>query len=75
MTNGTSEHEAGDVSHAAALEVAEELERTQKDHAARATIWPQQPKNFPIAGQHTRPQALHFATPSGKFATDVQLIK
>ena len=31
MTNVTSEHEAGDVSHAAALEVADEPERTQKD--------------------------------------------
>ena len=31
MTNVTSEHEAGDVLHAAAMEVAEELERTQKD--------------------------------------------
>ena len=31
MTNVTSEHEAGYVLHAAALEVAEELERTQKD--------------------------------------------
>ena len=31
MTNVTSEHEAGDVLHASALEVAEELERTQKD--------------------------------------------
>ena len=55
--------------------MAEELERTQKDQAARAMVWPQQPKNFPTAGQHTRPQALNFATPSGKFATDVQLIK
>ena len=31
MANVTSEHEAGDVLHAATLEVAEELERTQKD--------------------------------------------
>ena len=31
MANVTSEHEAEDVSHAATLEVAEELERTQKD--------------------------------------------
>ena len=31
MANVTSEHEAGYVLHAATLEVAEELERTQKD--------------------------------------------
>ena len=31
MANVTSEHETGDVLHAANLEVAEELERTQKD--------------------------------------------
>ena len=31
MANVTSEHEAGDVLHAATLEVAEELERAQKD--------------------------------------------
>ena len=31
LANVTSEYEAGDVLHAAALEVAEELERTQKD--------------------------------------------
>ena len=31
MTNVTSEHEAGDVLHAASLDVAEEFERTQKD--------------------------------------------
>ena len=31
MANVRSEHEAGDVLHAATLEVAEELERTQKD--------------------------------------------
>ena len=35
-------------------------------------IWPQQPKNFPTTGQHTRPRASNFATPSGKSATDVQ---
>ena len=31
MANVTSEHEAGNVLHAASLEVAEEIERTQKD--------------------------------------------
>ena len=31
MANVTSEHEAGDVSLATTLEVAEELERSQKD--------------------------------------------
>ena len=31
MANVTSEHEAGDASHAATLEVAEELDRTQED--------------------------------------------
>ena len=47
----------------------------KKIWTARAMIWPQQPKNFPTAGQHTRPRTLHFPTPSGKFATDVQLMK
>ena len=37
MANVTSEHEVGDVLHAATLEVAEELERTWKDH--HGTIW------------------------------------
>ena len=36
---------------------------------ARARHWPQQPKNFQTAVQHTRPRALHFATSSGTFAT------
>ena len=42
---------------------------------ARARHWPRQPKNFQAAGQHTRPRALNFATLSGMFATDVQLMK
>ena len=82
MTNVTSEHEAGYVLHAATLEVAEELELTQRIRAVyrtiwmgRAMIWPQQPKNFQTVGQRTRPRALNFATLSGKFVTDVQLMK
>ena len=81
MANVTSEHEAADVLHAATLEVVEEVERAQKDEGrliiwtARAMIWAQQPKNFPTAGENTRPRALNFATPSGKFATDVQLME
>ena len=34
-----------------------------------------QPNIFQTAGLHTRPRALNFATPSVKFATDVQLVK
>ena len=81
MANVTSEDEAGDVLHAATLEVAEELEPRKMRvvyktiWTARATIWPRQPKNFPTAGQHTRPRASNFATPSGKFATGVLLMK
>ena len=36
MANVTSEHEAGDVVHAATLEVAAELEQTQD---VNGTIW------------------------------------
>ena len=63
--------------HAATLEVAEELDRTQKDpKTVRAMIWPrQQPKKFQTVGQQTRPRASNFASFSGKFATDVLLIK
>ena len=70
----TSEHEAGYVLHAATLEVAEELERTEKDQGRlqddldcscddlAATT-----KEFPTVGQPTRL--------SRKFATDVQLMR
>ena len=75
MANVTSEHEAGDVLHAATLEVAEELERVQKDQGRLQDDLAAATKNFPTAGQHTRPRAIHFARPSWKSASAEQLTK
>ena len=69
MANVTSEHEAGDVLHAATLEVAEELERTQKDQGRL-----QDDLDFSCDDLVAATKEFSDCW-AGKFATDVQLTK